>query len=749
MMTPDGAPTGHTAGRRARRVHLPRALNRLRRRRVPVLRQLSAVECGPACLAMILSYHGRATTVAECRERCGGGRDGTTARTLTAVARGYGLRPIAYSLEPAACAELALPAIIHWEFNHFVVLESWTPHAVAVVDPAQGRRRLSAAAFDQGFTGVALTFTPDAGFIHRRAPRQVSWLRYVARPVRSAPGILAQILVASILLLIAGLVLPVATGIVVDHIVPGRMTDVLPVLGLGFALAVLTQLVTAYLRGTLLASLQARLDAHLMSGFVGHLFALPYRFFQQRATGDLLMRLASNATIREIVTGQTLSFILDGTLVLGYVALLLLRAPTFGALVIGLGALQFALFVLAQQRLYALTQQELVTQAAEQSYLADALGGMATLKASGGEERAFARWSNLFVADLNVTLQRNQLIALIDAAQTALRTASPLALLWVGVGLVLNGSLSTGTMLALSALASAALAPLVALVANVQQLQVAQAQIERIADVLEAAPEQDTRTAMPAPRLSGRIELRQVSFRYDAQAAPIVSDISLTVEPGQKIALVGRTGSGKTTLALLLLGLYEPTEGDILYDGHSLRTLDYRSLRRQFGVVLQEARLFAGSIRQNIAADDPTVSLDQVMAAARVAAIDEEIAALPMGYETLVTEGGGGLSGGQRQRIALARAVVRQPSVLLLDEATSHLDALTEARVDANVSALACTRVVIAHRLSTIRDADLILMVEAGRIVERGTNAQLVARGGQYAVLVRGQVEGGTDRHES
>jgi ABC-type bacteriocin/lantibiotic exporter with double-glycine peptidase domain len=418
-------------------------------------------------------------------------------------------------------------------------------------------------------------------------------------------------------------------------------------------------------------------------------------------------------------------------------------------LVIGLAALQFALLVLARQRLYNLTQQELVTQAAEQSYLADALGGLATLKASGSEERAFARWSNLFVADLNVTLQRSHLMALIDAAQTALRTASPLALLWVGVGLVLNGTLSTGTMLALSALASAALAPLVSLVANVQQLQFAQAHIERIADVLEAAPEQDARTVMPAPRLSGRIELREVGFRYDGQAAPTVCDVSLTVEPGQKIALIGPTGSGKTTLALLLLGLYAPTEGDILYDGLPLRTLDYRSLRRQFGVVLQEARLFAGSIRQNIAADDPAVSLDQVVAAARVAAIDEEIAALPMGYETLVTEGGGGLSGGQRQRIALARAVVRQPAVLLLDEATSHLDALTEARVDANLSTLACTRILIAHRLSTIRNADLILMVEGGRIVERGTHAQLLARGGQYAALVRGQVEDGTDRQES
>jgi len=400
---------------------------------------------------------------------------------------------------------------------------------------------------------------------------------------------------------------------------------------------------------------------------------------------------------------------------------------------------QIAVMLGTGRRVRALVERDLATQAASQDYLVEALTGIGTVKAAGAEERAVEHWSNLFFANLNVSLRRSQLSALIDTAMTTLRTLSPLLLLWVGAFQVLNGSMSLGTMLALNALGLAFLSPLSSLVTTGQQFQLVGAHLERIADVLDATPEQDPLTVQPSPRLTGRIELRDLSFRYAPDAPLVLKHLSLTIEPGEKIALVGRTGSGKSTLALLLLGLYPPTEGEILYDDMPLSCLDYRTLRSQFGVVMQEAFLFSGSIRQNIVFNDPAMSMEKVIEAARLAGILEEIAQMPMAFETHIGEGGMGLSGGQRQRISIARAVAHHPSILILDEATSHLDVVTEEAVDQNLSQLRCTRLVIAHRLSTVRNADRILVLDGGELVESGTHEALLALNGRYAELVRSQ----------
>lgn len=714
-------------------------------KRVPEIRQLSEVECGLACLTMILNYYGHGVSLSELRTRSGVGRDGVSALEIARTARDLGMRVRAVSLQRNDFRFAALPAIVHWEFDHFLVVERWSRKQVDVVDPARGRCRLTQDEFDTGFTGVVIILEPGAAFGRRAAIRpRANFRTYILQYLWQSPGTALQILGVSLLLLLLGLILPILTKVVVDQVLPFRMQNVMPVLGIGIIVLFFAQTIATLLREWLLVYLRARVDLKMMLGFVEHLLALPYKFFQQRSTGDLLARVTSNATLRDLLSNHLLSSVMDSGLVVFYLFLLIWQSPPFGLLTLGVGLLEAMVILLSNRSVTRWAGRELAAFGRSQGYLGEAVIGIATLKAAGAEERAFERWSNLFFDHLNISLRYNYLSGTVSAVLASLPLFGQLGLLWVGATQVLNGSISLGTMVALLALAAAFFAPLVSLVNSGQQFQLVGANLDRIRDVTEAGQEQ-LRRNQAAPRLSGHIRMDQVGFRYSQAGPKVLDSIDLTAHPGQRIAIVGASGSGKSTLGKLLLGLYVPTEGDILYDGTSLQDVNLQEVRRQFGVVLQESILFSGSVLSNIALSNPLIDRERVVGAATLAAIHDDITAMPMGYDTFVSEGGSALSGGQRQRIAIARAIAHKPAIILLDEATSHLDVETEQRVAENLRTLACTQVIIAHRLSTIRDADTILVLDQGTIVERGGHHELLRRAGHYARLVRQQLERGEE----
>jgi ABC-type bacteriocin/lantibiotic exporter with double-glycine peptidase domain len=454
-----------------------------------------------------------------------------------------------------------------------------------------------------------------------------------------------------------------------------------------------------------------------------------------------MMRVNNNATVRELLTSNTLSALLDGALVIGYAVLILVIAPIMGVIVIGLGVVQISVFYVARRGYRELLTRSLEAQARSQSYLVELIHGMETLKAAAAESRAVERWSNLYVDELNVALDRGRMTARVDAVSSLLTTGSPLAILVIGALQVVAGAISLGEMLAINSLAIGLLMPLSTMVNSALQLQLLGGYMDRIDDVLRTSPEQSGKDIARAPRLTGRVMIQNVSFRYGDNLPFVVHDVSVDIRPGMTVAIVGRSGCGKSTLARLIAGLYRPTEGRILYDGHDLVHLELKSLRRQIGVVFQAPSLFAGSIRAAISLSDPTAPLDRLVEAARLAVVDEDIRAMPMGYDTILADGGNSLSGGQRQRVALARALVHKPALLILDEATSALDSETERRVIKNLEDLRCTRIVLAHRLSTIVNADMILVMDAGEVVEAGTHPELLSRGQHYARLVAAQLQ--------
>jgi ATP-binding cassette subfamily B protein len=706
-------------------------------RTIPCIRQMEDADCGAACLAMVLEHFGKHVDLSELREVTGAGRDGVTALTIVNAARTYRLQARGVKADIDELRLLPRGSILHWDFSHFVVFERTTRHGARIIDPAHGRRIVSANDLRRSYTGVAIIIEPSGDFDRGSSRDKGTW-RYLRPMLRQSKNMI-RVLATSLFLRIAALGLPLLTALVVDEIVPRDDHHLLLVLTLGAGALIGYNFLSSFLRANLLLELRTRLDMGLTMGFIDHLVKLPYDFFLRRSAGDLMMRLQSNSAVRDILATGTLSAVLDGSFASLYLIALFIISPVLGGVVLVLALLEIATLVLSWRRNQRLMSGTLQAQADTQSYAYELLAGIETLKASGAEYRGVDRWGSLFIDQVNIDLSRGRLGAVVEAIMSTLQVASPLVILMAGAFQVLSGSLSLGTMLSAAALGAGFLEPLATMINSGMQLQQLTSYMQRINDVLDTPREQHGERVRPAPRLTGQIRAAGVSFSYGKLAPSVLSNISLNIQPGQHIGIVGRSGSGKSTLAHLLLGLYQPTSGNIEYDGQDLAEFDAGSVRRQLGIVTQRPYLFGSSVRENIALTDPGLPLEAIVEAARMACVHDDIIAMPMGYETKLHDGGASVSGGQRQRIALARALVHRPSILLLDEATSELDTVTEQKIYTNLDAISSTTIVIAHRLSTIRNADLILVMDEGKIVETGTHDQLMSRQKMYTALVQAQ----------
>lgn len=710
----------------------PGAAPRRAARRVPLVAQMERTDCGAACLAMVLAHHGHAAPLAEVRDQCGIGRDGASAAAIAQAAQHYGLRTQAFRVTPDALAGLDLPAILHVDGAHFVVLVGARGDGWDVIDPAAGRVHWAADEMARRLSSVALVCTPGADFRRRRAPRP-TFTRYVAQ-LRRCGSALALVGLCTLLLELVALVPPAATQVMVDHVIQPRRDAWLWVVAGAVLAAALSQIGLVFLRDRVIHWLHAALDLSLMSDFVAHLLHLPLAALAQRPAGDLMQRVQANIELRDLST-RLVSCVLDSALVLAYAALMLAYHPW-----LGLGVLLSHAARIALTQAWRGVQREAIGQeqaalGRERSAATEALGAPEFVRAFGLAGPLAERQRERIDERGNATLRRTAL-GQRNARWMQLFDGLCQAGLLAGAGaLVMAEQLTLGEFAGFLALHSLLGRPLQSMAALAGEVTLLRGTLERIDDVL-AAPTEPRGTVRPQT-VHGAIELRGVRFRYSRHAPWVLDGIDLRIAPGERVAIVGPSGAGKSTLARLVLGLARPSAGEVLLDGAALHTLDMVAVRRRMAAVLQEAFVFDDTARANLALADDDLPGSALQSACRAAQLHDTLAALPQGYDTPLGPGGMRLSAGQRQRLMIARALAHRPAVLVLDEATSHLDAVTEAALQAHLDGLRCTQLVIAHRLATVRNADRILVMQDGRIQQSGRFEDLACVPGVFRDLLQ------------
>jgi NHLM bacteriocin system ABC transporter peptidase/ATP-binding protein len=702
---------------------------------------MELAEAGAAALGIMLAHYGRRVSLEELRGACGVSRDGSKPADLVRAAERYGLDAVSAARQADEVLAGPFPVIVSWNAGQFLVVEGVSGGKVHLNDPATGPRSTSRDEFSERYKGLSLAFSPGRAFTRGgTAPGLMAKLR---RRLKGLNGAIAFIAWISLMLVIPGMILPGMTAVFVDKVLIQQYDGWLAPILIGLGAALLLNVALRWLQGLALLRMEMRLALEQSALFTRHVLQLPIEFFGQRFGGDLVSRVEANDRVATLLArdfGNTAASCLTA----GFLgAVMISYDVVLAAIVLGSAALNILVVKVLRR---SLSDVALRLQTEQGNLFATSVVGLQsieTLKAGAGEDDFFSKWAGLHARAINSEQKLSAYQATMSLMPTMLLSLTSAAILGVGALRVMDGYLSIGTLVAFQGLLMSFSAPIQQLVDVASKVQQASADLSRLDDVLENKSDWrffQVPTAPPGVRAAGRLSIRDVRFGYGAVDEPLIEDFSLEVEPGQWVALVGESGSGKSTLGKLINGMFEPHAGEILIDGYSLQAWGRERLSNSVASVDQDIRLFSGTIHSNVTLWDDTIDNDRLIAAIDDAGLTSVVAALPGNFQAVIEEGGRNLNGGQRQRIEIARALIREPAILILDEATAALDAESEHGILAAVRRRGMTCILVAHRLSTIRDCDEIIVLERGKVVERGTHTVLIAASGAYARLIRAEV---------
>ena len=685
-------------------------------RRLPMFLQTEAAECGLASLGMIACFHGHRIDLAGLRRRFTVSLKGATLAYLMQVAGQLHLAPRPLRLELDELPQLRAPCILHWDLNHFVVLKSSDPRGAVIHDPAFGVRRLTLAEVSTHFTGIALELSPTSDF-HPADERRRVRLRDLLGPVVGLKRSLSQVFILALALQAIAIVSPFYMQWAIDGAVVSADRDLLTVLGLGFLMLAVMQVALSILRSWVVLYLSTTLNLQWLANVFSHLLKLPVSYFEKRHLGDVVSRFGAVNSIQRTLTSSFVEALIDGVMAIATLAMMLVYSVTLAAVAISAvatyGALRWAFY----EPLRRATEEHIVHTAKQQSHFLETVRGVQSIKLFGRQEERRSRWLNLVVDAVNQDLVTQKLGLGFRSANGLVFGLERIAIVWMGALLVLDSAFSVGMLFAFMAYKEQFSARVAGLIDKMIDLRMLSLQGERLADIVLTAPEQES-PALPVDTIDASLEVSALSFRYSDMEPFVLLNCSFAVAPGESVAVVGPSGGGKTTLIKLMLGLLAPTDGKILAGGIDIQKLGIDRYRKLVGTVMQDDQLFAGSIADNVSFFDPSPDQSAIERFARLAALHDDIVAMPMAYNTLIGDMGAALSGGQKQRILLARALYKQPRVLFLDEATSALDVQKERAVNDAIRSLNLTRIIIAHRPETIASAERVIVLQGGKVTQ-------------------------------
>ncbi|WP_083249159.1 peptidase domain-containing ABC transporter [Bacillus solimangrovi] len=700
------------------------------KRKIPFIEQSEQSECGIASLAMILSYYNCEYSIIELKKDWSIGRDGTSLLTLKKIATDLNFNTKGFKVN--AINELPIPCILHINNNHFVVLEKMTKSGIQLVDPSKGRYMMSYEEFEKSKIRLGLSIYPSDKVIKRKAPSKLSHYRNL---LFSEYKWVLLILFSTLLLQLTFLSIPISIEYITDNIINNENNNYLSLVVISLVAIILLNWLMNFTKSRTVVLLQAKFDKKLMQTFVNKLLSLPFIYFQSRPSGDLIQRYSSNIIIRELLSNRIITVLLDGGLIVIFLFYMWYSSAKLALFATLIGLVQIIVISLSVRKIKGLQEEEVKAQVNASNYFADISKSVGIIKTRGVETSIYNKWSHLFNRQVKAMKNKGNYSTSINSLNQSIQFAGPLVLLFIAMMEVGNGNLTVGEMFSFYTVSVNFLTPMSSIILTINEIIYTNVYFNRVLEVLDSKAEKNIDSGIKVDSLSGNIKIEGVSYKYGLHSNEVIKNVDLNVMSGEFVAVVGGSGSGKSTLALLMLGLSEPTQGEIYFDGINIKKLNKSDFRKKIGVVRQDVSMLNQSIKENIVFGLSNISDEQIITASKNAEIYDEIMHMPMGFETILSEQGANISGGQRQRIALVRALLTKPAILLLDEATSSLDSITEEKIQKNLEQLKCTRIVIAHRLNTIINADKIIVLRDGMIESIGSHQELIHSSSYYREL--------------